>query len=279
MATVRTIAITSGIPSSGTGEVSTIDNFATAVGSPSTTAATIQVSTTPNSSNNPIVVGLVSTSPGVVPFGQTTMANSLPVTLASNSTAFTVTPSSALSVTPSSAISVTLSSLVSITNTTVLHSTGGSNGYLTAPFTLFSTTELTSAIVSSGTALSSVGGSTGVFTQTNFGSAKQGYIWLTAGSSMVPIAGGNISGWWVQSPDGGTTFEKAPYTASPMPRAPDWIIPFSTAASLAAGDVVYAVGTVPLPWATTKVTIQNNSGVALSSAGCNIACGPVKDLG
>lgn len=91
MATVRTISITSGIPSSGTGEVSTIDNFATAVGSPSTTAATIQVSTTPNSSNNPIVVGLVSTSPGVVPFGQTTMANSLPVTMASNQTAITVT--------------------------------------------------------------------------------------------------------------------------------------------------------------------------------------------
>lgn len=118
-----------------------------------------------------------------------------------------------------------------------------------------------------------------MFSQTNFGSAKYGYVWLTAGSSMVPIAGGNIAGWWMNSPDGGTTYEKGPYTASPMPRSPDWIIPFSTAASIAAGDVVYAPGAVLLPWATCKVSIQNNSGVALSSAGCAITCGPVKDLG
>lgn len=94
MAVVYSVAITSGVPSSGTGEVATINEFLSAPGTPnSTSVITVQYSTTLNSSNNPIVVGLVSTSAGVTTLGQATMVNSLPVTMASNQTGFPVFPS------------------------------------------------------------------------------------------------------------------------------------------------------------------------------------------
>ena len=90
MAVVLTVGITSGVPSSGTGTVSTIDNMLSSAGTPSSNVLTIQLSTTPSSASYPLHVGLVSTSAGVTTPGQAVMAGSLPVTMASNQTVIPV---------------------------------------------------------------------------------------------------------------------------------------------------------------------------------------------
>lgn len=158
MADVTSVGITSGIPSSGTGSVRTIGamflssniqytGLSTANGantvtlsseSPAVSAAgtpnssyvfTVQLSTAPNSSA--AVIYLSSNSPGVVGLGQTTMANSLPFTLASDSTSFTVTPSSTFTVianlNPTTTGGLSVSSVVcsNTTNATTVKAAAG----------------------------------------------------------------------------------------------------------------------------------------------------------
>lgn len=60
MPNLTTVGITSGVPSSGTGTVSTIDNMFTAAGTPSSNVQTVQFSTTLNSTANPVVVTISS---------------------------------------------------------------------------------------------------------------------------------------------------------------------------------------------------------------------------
>ena len=145
------------------------------------------------------------------------------------------------------------------------------SGFLVAPFNLM-TTEL-NALASGANAISSVGGTSGVFTQTNFGSGIFGVIHFVAGGAFTVVAGGYIAGWFLYSPDSGSTFERVT-AALDMPRSPDFVIPLATGATTT-GDVFQSTGLVRLPWWSTKVYVGNRSGIALSASGHIIQCGPV----
>jgi hypothetical protein len=145
----------------------------------------------------------------------------------------------------------------------------GTNGYTTSPFSLF-TTEL-NALGSGSVIISSVNGTSGKFTQSNFGNSIWGHIWFKAGGAFTPTGSPSISIWYVNSTDGGTTFEKSSVA---LPRSPDIVIPM-TASAYASGDIVYAPGLVRLPAPTVKLLCQNNAGVAFSASGHIITCGPV----
>ena len=151
----------------------------------------------------------------------------------------------------------------------------GTSGFLVTPFTLISSTEL-SAKTAGQTSLSAASGTSGVFSQTNFGSARKGLIYLTVvTAAWTPTAGGNLTGWFLHSYDGGTNFE-ALTTNVAVPRAPDFIIPF-TAAALNVGDKIFANGMVDLPFDSCKVVIQNNSGATTGTGNHTITCAPVSE--
>lgn len=153
---------------------------------------------------------------------------------------------------------------------------GGTNGFIATPFNL-QTTEL-NAVINGSAATSSVGGTSGVFSQTNFANGIWGLIWFISGGAFTPTAGGCISGWFLQSTDGGTTFEALVATPSTsvaaLPRAPDFIIPLDAAAN-SSGQIKFCSGFVKLPWPSCKVVLQNNSGATLPSTGNSVVCGPV----
>lgn len=146
----------------------------------------------------------------------------------------------------------------------------GTAGFLTTPFTLMSTEF--AALASSTTVVSA-----SAITQTNTANGIYGYVYLTVGSAtFTPTAGGNIAGWWLNSIDGGTTFETAVSSILPQGRSPDWLIPFSTVTTAASG--IYMSPLIRLPWASAKTYIQNNTGVTLGASGSQnptIKCAPV----
>ncbi len=149
----------------------------------------------------------------------------------------------------------------------------GTSGFITTPVTLM-TTEL-NALASTANVISSVGGTSGVFTQSSFANGIWGQVHMLTGGAFTPAAGGFIEGWFIYSPDGGTSFEKANYaSATDLPRPPDFIIPFANVAT-AANDIYAASGITRLPWWSTKLYIGNRTGVALSASGHVIKVGPV----
>ena len=163
--------------------------------------------------------------------------------------------------------------------TNFLHATG-TNGFIVSPFNLFNNTDAAfDGLVNGNTVTSANAGTSGKFNQTNFGSAQMGLIWLVVGDvAWTPTAGGNLTGWWIHSTDGGTTFENTDSNVA-IPRAPDFIIPF-TAAALNTSDVIFAQGIVLLPWDTVKVYVQNNSGSTMgntTTTHAQLFCGPVAD--
>lgn len=163
--------------------------------------------------------------------------------------------------------------------TNFLHAVG-TNGFIVTPFDLFPASEAAFDTLTNGsTVTSSSGGSSGKFTQSNFGSAQYGLIWFTVGdTAFTPVAGGNLSGWFIHSPDGGSTFENTDANVA-IPRPPDFIIPF-TAAALNTSDIIFASGLVLLPYDTCKIYVQNNAGVTLgntTSTHAKLTCGPVAD--
>ncbi|SRR6266436_91799 len=146
----------------------------------------------------------------------------------------------------------------------------GTNGFLLAPVTLM-TTEL-NALASTANVVSSVVAS---FNQASFNNGIWGQVHLLTGGAFTPAAGGFLEGWFLYSPDGGTSFEKANYASgTDLPRPPDFIIPFANVAT-AANDVYAASGICRMPWWTTKVYIGNRTGVALSASGHILKVGPV----
>jgi hypothetical protein len=155
----------------------------------------------------------------------------------------------------------------------------GSNGFISAPINLMST-EL-NALGSGAAATSSVGGASGVFSQTNFSSAAWLSIYFTAGGAFTPVVGQCLYGWFLKSPDGGSTFESAIATPSTtvlaLPRSPDFIIPLDNVA-FASGNIKWAQSFIKSPWEFSKVIIQNIGGsspVALSASGHTIKAGGV----
>jgi hypothetical protein len=147
----------------------------------------------------------------------------------------------------------------------------GTNGFLATPFNLQST-EL-NALANGSSAVSSVGGTSGAFTQTNTANAIWGEIAFTAGGAVTPTAGGYIAGWFLYSPDGGTTYETTASNTD-LPRSPDFIIPL-LASAYAANNIAQASGIVRLPWWSFKVFTVNHSGATLPATGNLIKLGPV----
>lgn len=166
--------------------------------------------------------------------------------------------------------------------TNFLHATG-TNGLLATAFTIMDGTDLDS--VTNGSAVTSATGvhSTGKFNQTDTGSAQFGYVYLTVGNpGWTPTAGGCLTGWFMISTDGGTTFETSQATASTtvaaVARPPDFIIPLE-AAAMTAGTLKFSP-LVKLPWTTCKALIQNNSGATTGNGGtthATISILPVAD--
>ncbi len=154
----------------------------------------------------------------------------------------------------------------------------GTNGFKATPFNLLST-EL-NALTAGSAATSSVGGSSGVFGQTNWVNCPFGSIYFTSGGSFTPSAGDFLSGWFLLSTDGGTTFETAVSTpstsVSALSRAPDFVIPLDNAA-FASGNIRWCQGRfVQMPWESCKVLLQSNlASVTLPATGNLIKLGPV----
>jgi hypothetical protein len=146
----------------------------------------------------------------------------------------------------------------------------GTNGYTAGPTDLL-TTEL-NALAIAGIAPSTVIHGSGKISQADTGAAVWGDVWFTAGGAFTPTAGAVLSGWFIRSPDGGTTLEK--HSAVP-PRAPDFVIPLPNVA-LVANDVFYASGLVRLPNQTASILLQNNAGVAFSASGHKITFGALE---
>jgi hypothetical protein len=161
--------------------------------------------------------------------------------------------------------------------TTTLQLDPGTQGWKTSAVVNLQTTELNS-LASGAAATSSVGGggSNGEFSQTDFASAPMLEIWFTAGGAFTPSAGGALYGWFLKSPDGGTSFESIVATPSTtvqaLSRSPDFVIPLDNAA-YASGNIRFG-GQVQAPAPTTKVVIQNMSGAALPASGNKVTAGP-----
>lgn len=154
----------------------------------------------------------------------------------------------------------------------------GTNGFITTPVQLLTSSDTgLNGLLNGGAVLSS-----GTFNQASFGSAQLARLWFKiVAAGFTPTAGGNLAGWWLPSPDGGTTFEAREATPSAtvpaLGRAPDFIINlYEGGAALAANDMKFS-GVVPLPYESFKVLIQNNSGVTLGAGAHLLFCGPVAD--
>jgi hypothetical protein len=146
--------------------------------------------------------------------------------------------------------------------TNFLEYSGGTNGFLQAPFNLMST-EL-NTLSNGSSAVSSVGGTSGKFTQTNWSSGIWGVIHFVSGGAFTPTAGGYLAGWFLYSPDGGSTFEKT-VSNTDMPRSPDFTIPLF-ASAYATSDIAQSP-LIRIPWWSHEVFVLNHSGAALPSGG------------
>lgn len=145
------------------------------------------------------------------------------------------------------------------------------NGLLTPAFNLM-TTELES-VASAGVAVSSVGGSSGLFTNLVTAQGILADLFLYVGNpSVTATAGASWSGWFLTSPDAGTTLEG---TGLP-PRPPDFVIPVFAGAT-STSNPYKSQGVVVLPALAFKVLMQNNMGVASSAGGTTapyLKCAP-----
>lgn len=161
----------------------------------------------------------------------------------------------------------------------------GVNGFIKTPFQLFTAADTGLNALGNGLKVTSANGgalANGIFSQSDFANAQYVLLWLqivTAG--MTPTAGGNLSGWWLNSPDGGATFETMEATASAtvpaLGRPPDWTINlYEGGAALAATDKKFSA-IVPAPYPSCKAVIQNNSGVTFGAGAHLLFCGPVAD--
>lgn len=154
--------------------------------------------------------------------------------------------------------------------TNFLYATGTSNsGLLTAAVTLQST-EL-NALANAALIISSVGGASGKFTNSDTAQGIFADMFLTLGAiGSALAAGANLAGWFLTSPDSGTTIESL--TVAP-PRAPDFILPLP-ATTIGAASVYRSGGLVRLPALQFKVLLQNNSGQALAATANTLKMAP-----
>lgn len=157
----------------------------------------------------------------------------------------------------------------------------GTNGFTSTKRTVTWVTALAS-LTNGSTSLSDGTADTGIFSQASFSNGQKLTAYFTNGTaSFTPAAGGNLSFWWVKSTDGGTTFEDVVATASStvaaLPWAPDFMIQFDNAA-FASGKIRYCSRPFWYPYTSTKLMVQNNTGVTLSTTGTpTVIIGAVSD--
>jgi hypothetical protein len=146
------------------------------------------------------------------------------------------------------------------------------NGLLIAsPLTLLSS-EFDN-LASTDTALSSAGGSSGLFNNSNTGQGMICDVFLTLGTiSSALSAGANLSGWWIESPDSGSTFEHT-VTNSALARPPDFIIPLP-ATAITGGWQYKGAGPVMVPALPFYVFVQNNTGQEFAASGSTLRLAP-----
>lgn len=153
------------------------------------------------------------------------------------------------------------------TNTPFLWDSGTTNNGLLASYLTLMTTEL-NTLATAGVIVSSAGGlsTNGIFNSTLTGRAQMGDIYLTLASAVTTVGNGaNLSGWFMTSPDAGTTFEQV--TLAP-PRSPDFTIPMPV--GLLVTPFVYktvGVHKVPIPATYFKIVVQSNAGVSFPASG------------
>lgn len=155
--------------------------------------------------------------------------------------------------------------------TNFLEYSGGTNGFLVAPINVM-TSELNS-LANGNSAVSSVGGTSGVFTQSSWGSGVWGVAHFKAGGAVTPTAGGYLAGWFLYSPDGGSTFEFT-VANTDLPRPPDILIPLY-ASAYASGNQSQSSGIIRLPWWSTKTHWVSHAGATLPGSGNVIQIGSV----
>lgn len=139
--------------------------------------------------------------------------------------------------------------------------TSGTSGFITAP---------TSVVIAlTGLTNGSSATSTTIFSQSTIGNALKCMAYFTVVTlGFTPTAGGVLTGWWLLSTDGGTTFETLVSTPSAtvpaLPRSPDFLIPvYEGGTALAAGNIKFAQGPFIYPYLGAKVVLQNLSGATL----------------
>lgn len=139
---------------------------------------------------------------------------------------------------------------------------GTSNsGLVVSSFNLL-TTELNS-LTNTSLIASSVGGASGKFTNSNTGQAIWGEIFLTLGAISSPLAANpQLNGWFLVSPDSGSTLESK--TVQP-PRNPDFIVPLP-ATTIGAGSVYKASGLIKLSALQFFVLVQNSTGQTFAAS-------------
>lgn len=148
--------------------------------------------------------------------------------------------------------------------------TAGTNGFLSSARTVTWTTSL-NGLASGSRAISDTTADTGVFSQSSFSNAPMGVAWfkcITTG--WTPTAGGVFACWFLNSTDGGTTFETesrtTPSTTVPaVARPPDFLIPVYTGGTaISANDIMFSQA-FSLPWTSAKLVVQNLTGAALAA--------------
>lgn len=147
----------------------------------------------------------------------------------------------------------------------------GTNGFIATPFNLLST-EL-NALATANSATSSVGGTSGVFSQTNYASAIWAELYFVSGGAFTPASPNYIAGWFLFSPDGGSTFELT-VANTDLSRTPDFTIPLF-ASAYASGNIAQASGLVRVPWWSNKVFVNSHAGASLPATGNLIKAAPV----
>ena len=139
-----------------------------------------------------------------------------------------------------------------------------------SPISIIGASEL-NALGNGNTVTGTAGGTAGVFSATQIKNLAAGEVFLTCAGTFTPTAGGCISGWFLRSSDGGTTFEKVTSNTA-LARPPDFIIPLN-AVAVANADVYFAAGEVRLPSCPFKVYVQNNTGVSLGASNHTMSLG------
>jgi hypothetical protein len=153
------------------------------------------------------------------------------------------------------------------------YTTGTTGGFYITPFSVSSAGDLNG--LANGNTTTLAGGT--AYTQASFSSGIWGYVLIKFGATaFTATAGGFISGWWLSSHDGGTTYETLNVTSSStissLPRPPDWVIPLD-AANLS--SAVKWSTLARLPNAQSKIVVQNLAGVTLSAATNTVFVAPI----